>query len=126
MSILSNNLQGFVGRVCTVMTVNTALQITEPLRHAQYFTGRVKSVDEYGIWLEHLQTKNRSFFMFPVVGIVEEQFIPEDDPRSSKIKEEMEKQKKPVAPPKMPPGQFIPVEQLTKIVKTTVAASSSS
>jgi hypothetical protein len=115
MNLLADNLKTFINRVCTVLTGATGLHISDPVKHAQFFTGRVISVDNYGIWLEHLQTKTLSFFMFPIAGIVEEQFIPESDPRSTKIKEEMEKKKKPPLP--SPSSQFIPIDQLTKVVK---------
>jgi hypothetical protein len=56
---------------------------------------------------------------------VEEPYIPENDPRAEKIKEELkikeEQQKKKEARPKTPPpqSQFIPIESLTKMVRDT-------
>lgn len=110
----------FLDRVCTVLTGPIGLHITDPVRHAQYFTGKVISVDDSGIWLEHLQAKTMAYFSLPVVGILEEQFIPEDDPRSDKIKKELEKKKEQPRRPLPPPqgmSQYIPLDQLTKVVK---------
>ena len=122
--MISDNLQVFVGKVCTVLTHPTTRQYPRvpqdkqfdknlTVEHAQYFTGQVTDVDNYGIWLKHLHTKQISFYQFPIIGIVEEQYITEKDPMMDKIKKDIEKAKKPPTPVYQ---TFIPIDDLTKLV----------
>lgn len=115
-------LKVFEGKVCTIMTASTGLHIADPKRHAEFFTGLVKEIDDSGIWLEHLQTKAMSYFLFPIVGIVEEQFIAKDDPRAKEIEELKKKSEikpKPVLPKVQPrtASSFIPIDELTAKVR---------
>lgn len=120
----SKNLEIFVGKVCTILTKPVNIQFRDFMQHAQYFTGEVSHIDEYGIWLEHNQTKQISFFSLEnIVGIVEEQKIPLDHPMADQIKEAVAKKQQPKQPFKnpnqLPKQTFIPVEELSKIVKKT-------
>lgn len=112
MSELTKNLQAnFVGRICTILTNPVSLPFKDAVQHSQFFTGKLEHVDDYGVWLRHVHTNTMAFYSFPLVGIVEEQVIPNSDPRAEKIKEGLKKKD----PPK--PSQFIPIESLTKIVR---------
>jgi hypothetical protein len=123
--LVENLKSNFTGRICTVLTSPVSFQFQDALQHAQFFAGKVMEINQYGIWLKHLHTNTFSFYSFPIVGIVEEPYIPENDPRAEKIKEELkikeEQQKKKEARPKTPPpqSQFIPIESLTKMVRDT-------
>jgi hypothetical protein len=91
------------------------------MQHSQFFTGKVETVDNYGIWLRHLNSDTIAFYSFPIVGIVEEQIVSQEDPRAEKIKEEIKKQNEKKAeakkPMPRPNQQFIPLESLTKMIK---------
>ncbi len=111
----------FVGRICTVLTHPVSFQFSDAVQHSQFFSGKVEEINKDGIWLRHVHTNTVTFYTFPIIGIVEEQVIPKDDPRAVKLKEDMEKkeqEKKDRLKPKLPPqGQFIPVDSLSKIVR---------
>ena len=107
-----NNYKYFVGKVCTVLTHPVGMPMKDPFSASQYFTGQVTEVNEYGIWLKHLQTGGMSFFIFPIVGVIEEQYIPKSDPEHEKIKEEVEQIKNP--PPKIPPQNMTSISELTR------------
>lgn len=89
------------------------MQLTA-LQHSQFFTGKVTEITDAGIFMKHLNIDTYAFYPFPIVGIVEEQMIPKDDPRANKIKEDLQK-KKEVIPPSS--KTFIPIESLTKMVR---------
>ena len=107
----------FLGKVCTILSNQIAVPIKDHVQHSQYFTGMVTDIDIHGIWLKHLNINTYAFYQFPIVGIVEEQFIPEGDPRTEKIKEGL-KGKQP-----QKASQFIPVDQLTKIASEITAGT---
>lgn len=106
--------ENFLNKICTVLTHATNLQCKDAVQFAQFFTGKVVDINEYGVWLQNLHNNTYGFFAFPIIGIVEEQNIPENDPRAEQIKE-MLKKKTPQA--NSPRGNFIPIESLTKMVK---------
>ena len=117
-------MEYFIDKICTILTQPVNKNFADKIEHANFFTGLVKKIDRFPngislIWLEHLQTKSLSAFnLSMVVGILEEQVIKESDPRYSKLKEEAEKIKKPAAPsPFTKSGDFVPVEDLTKLIK---------
>ena len=105
----------FVGKVCTILTTPIALPIKDSFVAAQYFTGQVTEIDNNGIWIKHIPTGDMSYFSFPIVGIVQEQYVPETDPNHDKLKEEIQKTKSP--PTKIPPGNFTSVSDLTNKAK---------
>jgi hypothetical protein len=109
-----NIKESFTGRICTILTNPVSFPFKDAVQHSQFFTGKVELVDNQGIWLRHLHTNTIAFYSFPIIGIVEEQVIPQNDPRVEKIKAEMKK-KEPKPP--QPHSQFIPIESLTKMMK---------
>lgn len=112
MNEISENIKSnFLNKICTVLTHQTSFNFNDAVQHSQYFTGKVAEVNEYGIWLKHLHVDTYAFFFFPVIGIVEEQVIEGNDPRASKIQEELKKNEYEVSP------NFIPVESLTKMIR---------
>ena len=87
------NLNYFIGKVCTIFTVpiNREYQKENPGTYPQqlytYFVGVVESINEYGIMLKQLQSKNKSFyFVSHIIGIAEEEVL---DPENNA--EEIEK-----------------------------------
>lgn len=109
--LVDNLRKNFLDRVCTILTQPVSFPFKDAIQHSQFFTGKVVDVNQYGIWLKHLQIGTYAFYSFPIVGIVEEQYVPENDPRIDKIRQELKKKEMPKA------SQFIPVESLTKIVR---------
>lgn len=114
-----DKMQMFVGKICTVLTAPVSIEFHNFEQHAQYFTGEITAVDEWGVWLQHPYAKTMSYYPFPIIGIVEEQYVASDDPMADKIKEEFGKKetKKTTPTPPKPQGNFIPVSELSKIVK---------
>lgn len=117
-SLLKEN---FTGRICTILTRPVSFAFKDVMQHAEFFTGRVERIDEFGIWLRHMNKNTIAFYPFPIIGIVEEEVIPPDDPRAEKLKEAMKKKE---APKPMPQKQFIPIESLTKMVRDANSGSS--
>lgn len=111
--------EGFLGKICTVLTNSSVLPVKDAVQHSQYFTGEVQRIDRYGIWVKHITSGTMGFFAFPIVGIVEEQVIAQDDPRHEKLKEEVQKQKA-GKPAFQKPGTFMSVEDLVATVKKKV------
>lgn len=119
--IVDNLKANFQDRICTILTQPVSFPFKDAMQHAQYFTGKVVDVNIYGIWLKHLHVDTYAFYTFPLVGIVEEQLIPNDDPRAEQIKQELKQQEQPMGyvhgPQVAEPSNFIPVESLAKMVK---------
>jgi len=110
-----NNLEYFEGKVCTILTTQISFGLSLQ-QSTDYFVGRVDEINEMFVWLTHLPTGTKS--MFPVqhiIGIIEEQVISNDHPDAEKIKEELEKQRRPVAQPvQKSPTQFIDIKNLQR------------
>lgn len=65
----------FVGKVCTILTTPINREFNEEA-NVNYFVGRVIEVSPKGVLIEHLGTKNKSFFFTDkIVGIAEEQTL---------------------------------------------------
>lgn len=112
----------FLGKVCTLFINNSGFPFKDGIQYSEYMTGRVEEVDRSGILLKHLKNGTLSYFTFPINGIVEEQFIPENDPRAKEIKDSLKKSAQPeksCCSSQSPKGSssFIPVESLTKLVR---------
>lgn len=129
---IEKELEPFVNKVCTVLTQPVNKGFNQDWQHAQFFTGKVTQISPMGVWLANLHTGMKSFFAFPIVGICEEQYLEEGDPRLPAVKEEMEAAKKAQQRPAPPvqalptacqiahgqkPGNFVPISELTKLVK---------
>jgi hypothetical protein len=104
----------FVGKLCTILTQPVSFPFRDGKQHSEFFTGRVTAVDRFGIWMKHLNTDTIAFFTHPIIGIIEEQFIPKDDPRYEKIKSELESKQKPLLPKS---NNYVSVEELTEMAK---------
>ncbi len=104
----------FLGKVCTILTSATSLPVQDAIGHSRYFTGKVKRIDQFGVWVENLLDGTVSFFSFPIVGMVEEKSVSKEDPRYEKLKADVEKQREKKSPPaaKKLPSSFIDVEEL--------------
>jgi hypothetical protein len=99
----------YLDKICTILTREVAVPIKNGIQHAQYFTGRVKEIDNFGIHIQSVDTHTMSFFLFPIVGIVEEKFIPNEDPKAQEIKKELIK--------KNSPTDLISIEDMTEKIK---------
>jgi len=113
------NLNHFIGKVCTVFTSPINRNYKEEQLH-NYFLGVVESVDSEGISLGQLTGNLKTFLFFPhIVGIAEEEVLNPDDPQDAetigKLKEAAKKQIKDwnVPPPSSSP--HIDHEALSKI-----------
>lgn len=88
----------FVGKFVTVLVRSTTLDFSwddkSQYRHAQYFTGRVEQIDDAGgLWLIDEQRKVKSYFFYQhIVGILEEQEVPQDHPLVQAALQKAEKQ----------------------------------
>jgi len=103
------NLNHFIGKVCTVFTSPINRNYKEEQLH-NYFLGVVESVDSEGISLGQLTGNLKTFLFFPhIVGIAEEEVLNPDDPQDAetigKLKEAAKKQIKDwnVPPPSSSP-----------------------
>jgi hypothetical protein len=119
--MIAKQFERFLNKPCTILTRDIGFPFTGPIQHSQYFSGLVKEVNQYGVLIEHLQTKTLAFFAFPIVGIVEEQTVTKDNPNYEKIKEELEQKKKPTPKPvpaqRPTPNNYLSVEEMTKMAK---------
>ena len=80
----------FAGKVCTILTSGIAKNNFGDQQFADFFTGIVDSIEQDGIYTRHPLTGYKNFYvMSHVIGIIEEQFIAEDDPQYEKVIEEM-------------------------------------
>ena len=132
---LIEQMQYFVGKVCTIITPPMAMSLT-PATHRDWFTISVDGIDhEAVIGTDVLRgTKHLFFFDAPIMGIVEEQTIGPDDPRYKDVKKQMEeeikKQKKQATqscdPSYEPSNNFIPIEELQQEAKELKAKWSTS
>lgn len=106
--LVDNLRKNFLNKICTLLTSPTSFPFKDAVQHSRFFTGEVVDINVYGLWVKNLEFNTYAFFSFPIVGIIEEQVIPGNDPRAKKVVEDI---KKPI------PSNFIPVEALTKLVK---------
>ena len=95
-----SKLQYFVGKACTIFTQPTNRSFDD-MQHANCFVGIVESVDPDGIWLKHPNDGRKSFFMLPVVGIVEELYRPMTPEEAEVIRTQMTKKAKTPQPVKL-------------------------
>lgn len=97
-------LEYFIGRVCTIFTTPTNRNFKEespktyPAPLYQYFTGMVESIDDQGILITQVMSKERQksyFFIQNVIGIAEEMplnpEIPEHAEEIRQIKSKLNK-----------------------------------
>jgi len=87
-----NNLQHFIGKVCTVFTlpINRNFKEENPKTFVEqsyfYFLGVIESVDEDGILVTQHETGLKSYFFKPnIVGIAEEEVLYPDNEQDAKI-----------------------------------------
>lgn len=80
------NLNYYVDKPCTILTNSLNRSFIkngafDEMQFSEYFTGFVKEVDSYGIWMQHPATGSMSYFLLNnIVGIIEEQVKSADDP----------------------------------------------
>lgn len=93
MPVNLKNYQSFLGKICTVSTVQINFRYKEEAMMA-YFMGYVESIDSSGIMLVHPQSKCKSFIALEyVVAVSEEQVLYENNPEDAKLIEEYRKEK---------------------------------
>lgn len=82
----------FTGKVCTILTVTVNKVNFTDQQFFDFFTGKIDAVDEDGIFARHHITGCVNFYPFEhITGILEEQVIQEDDPKYTKIVEDIKK-----------------------------------
>jgi hypothetical protein len=90
-------MQYFLGKIVTILVRSTTLDFSwddkSQYRHAQYFTGRLEKIDNLGVWLYDEQRKVKSYFFSQhIVGILEEQEVPQEHPLVQAALQKAEKQ----------------------------------
>ncbi len=89
------DLQYFVGKVCTVITPNINWKFDER-QSADYFSGIVEKITPMGILTIHPVTQAKNFYLLShVTSIHEEQYITKDDPHYDAVVKQYEEDKKP-------------------------------
>lgn len=72
------NLDYFRNKIVTIFTSPINRNFTEQ-EALEYFVGKITSIDDNGIWYEHLKTKCLNFIFYnKITSISEEKFIPAD------------------------------------------------
>jgi hypothetical protein len=114
-------LKHFINKPCTITTVQINYRFKEE-HMVDYFMGIVEDIDEHGVLISHVVTKNKSYIFFPhIVSISEEQLLYDNNPEHAKIIEDYRKQK-PITAAKTqitPPEQikFVNPSALTEMAK---------
>jgi hypothetical protein len=82
----------FTGKVCTILTVTVNKVNFTDQQFFDFFTGRIDSIDEDGIFARHHITGCVNFYCFEhITGVLEEQIIEETDPKYTQIVEDIKK-----------------------------------
>jgi hypothetical protein len=82
----------FTGKVCTILTTTVAKNNFMDQQFSDFFTGIVESIDEDGIFAKHLMTGCKNYYTWPhVVGLLQEQVIPQNSPEYEGILKEVRK-----------------------------------
>lgn len=82
----------FTGKVCTILTGTVNKVNFTDQQFFDFFTGKIDSIDEDGIFARHHITGCINFYSFEhIAGILEEQVIEENDPKYTKIVEDIKK-----------------------------------
>jgi len=89
---LTNQMQYFVGKLCTIMTPPMALPLNEK-NFPSWFTLMIDDIDREAIIGTDVTRKTKHLFFFPIIGIAEEQVISPDHPDYKKLREKMEQTK---------------------------------
>lgn len=90
---MKESLQYFVGKPCTVTTVQINFRFKEE-QMMDYFMGIINSIDDHGILMTHVLTKCKNYIFFPhIVSIAEEQALYDNNPEHAKIIEQYRKEK---------------------------------
>jgi hypothetical protein len=130
-----NGLNYFVGKVCTVFTVQTNRDFKsenpqtfpQPIFH--YFVGKVLEVTQKGIFMEQWNSSKKLrtfFFMEHIVSISEEEILNPSDPKDREIIEEFRKVNESSVKKanenvselkKNQPAQYMDIDQLSKFSK---------
>lgn len=79
----------YIGKLCTIMTGPMSLSL-DANTHPQWFTIVIEDIDTECVIGIELSRKTKHLFFFPIMGIVEEQYILPDHPEYDQIKEKME------------------------------------
>jgi len=90
----------FLGRKVTILATAAAATYPSDERgcclYLQAYSGLCEGFDEYGVWLQDVQTEAKSFFFYSQIqGILENPMLSEDHPI---VKEAMNKVKKETGP----------------------------
>jgi len=84
---LTEELQYFVGKVCTVLTGPMAMPVDDKSL-STWFTMQIDGVDGEAIVGTDIRRGTKQVFFHPVIGIVEEEVLTESDPRYEKLQEQ--------------------------------------
>lgn len=99
------NLEYFKNKIVTIFTAPINRNFTEE-QSVDYFVGKITSVDDDGIWYEHVKSKCLNFVFYDkITGIAEEKFIPanqivDETTEESQVQIEEDGEIKPIVSPK--------------------------
>lgn len=80
---MNNNLSFFVNKICTIFVDPINRNFNED-QNLAYFIGKVLSISDMGVLMEHPGTKCRTYFnMNKIVGIAEEKLMAGKPPSNS-------------------------------------------
>ena len=89
-----NPYEYFINRAVTVLTRPTAVKLTN-VQQTDYFSGIMRSVDEWTCTILHPVTHCRTIFRLEeVIGIAEEQILDPNDPNDKAILAAQEEQRR--------------------------------
>lgn len=117
----SNELQQFIGKVCSIFTRPINRNFREESESFIYFVGRIVSVSNQGILMEQVtNTKSKTplrsyYFLEDVVGIAEEQVLNEHDPQDAKIINSIKEHIKQQIEPKPPTSPYVDADSMMEL-----------
>lgn len=118
-------LDYFTGKICTILTLPVNIDFKHKGADSylkdiySYFLGRIESVNQLGVVIEHLGKNTKSFFPWnSIVCIAEEEEL--DPEKDSEIIEKIKE-----SPVKQPKTPYVDLETLNKLIQKSSASTSS-
>ena len=120
----NQDLQYFVGKLCTVFTapMNRNFQAESPNTYPEavykYFMGVVESIDQTGLLLTQATNGLKTyFFINNIVAIAEEEVLDPNNPEHAEIIEKFTPRSEPQPTVQIPDGPFVDPDALAALSK---------